>query len=227
MMGFRPRTFRAPWLSAALLALACAGCAGPSATETAEPPKAATPSTADRKIEAANEPPAPASATTHSGAEQERAGTGKGHQELRGRRIQGVGEAASDRARSRIGCETRPSARTQVSCLHQLRDGPGKEMSKRIQQGVGRGFEIRTRTRRSRASDLESGTSQSQGRTRGQGGTRRQVEIEMSSHGPLDFRSHRSALHGPPPAAAMYRKTKQYSAANSPRLTIGQKFAGA
>ena len=59
-MGFRPRTFNALWLSAALLALACAGCAVPSVTETAEPPKAATPSSADRKIEAANEPAAPA-----------------------------------------------------------------------------------------------------------------------------------------------------------------------
>ncbi len=121
---------------------------------------------------------------------------------------------------------TKPSAH-KVPCLHQLRDGTGKEVSKRIQQGVGRGSEIRTRTRRSRAPDLGSGTSQRQGRTRGQGGTRRQGKIEMSGHGPPDFRSHRSALHGPPPAAAMYRKTKQYNAASSPRLTIGQKFAGA
>ncbi len=58
MMGFRPRTFHAPWLSAALLALACAGCAGPSATETAEPPKDAPQPSVDRKIET-SEPAAP------------------------------------------------------------------------------------------------------------------------------------------------------------------------
>ncbi len=60
MMAFQPRTFRASWLRAALLALACAGCAVPSATETAEPPKDGTTSGVDRKIEPANEVAAPA-----------------------------------------------------------------------------------------------------------------------------------------------------------------------
>jgi len=58
MMGFHPRTLHAPWLVAALLALACAGCAAPGVTENAQPPKDAAPSNLGRTIEA-NVPAAP------------------------------------------------------------------------------------------------------------------------------------------------------------------------
>ena len=75
MTSFHPRTFDAPWLLAALLALACSGCAGPGVTETAEPQKAATASNVDRKIVATAHPaspnPPPPKAPAPSKSEQE------------------------------------------------------------------------------------------------------------------------------------------------------------
>ena len=75
MMGIHPRTLHAAWLLAGLLALACAGCAAPGVTETAQPPKAATPAHVDRKIEAtvpaASPNPPPPKAPTLTKSEQE------------------------------------------------------------------------------------------------------------------------------------------------------------
>jgi hypothetical protein len=76
MMGIHLCTFPAPWLFAALLALACAGCAAPGVMETAEPPKDTSQSKAVREIDAAKEPaaspsPPPPRTPTPSKSEQE------------------------------------------------------------------------------------------------------------------------------------------------------------
>jgi Tfp pilus assembly protein PilF len=76
MMGIHLRTVHTPWLFAALLALACAGCATPGAKETAERPKETTPSKAVQETEAAKEPaaspkPPPPRIPTPSKSEQE------------------------------------------------------------------------------------------------------------------------------------------------------------
>jgi hypothetical protein len=76
MMGIHMHTFRAPWLLAGLLALACAGCTAPNVKETAEPLNDATSPKVNREIETAKEPaaspnPQPPRVLTPSKSEQE------------------------------------------------------------------------------------------------------------------------------------------------------------
>jgi hypothetical protein len=75
MMAIRKPPFNAARILAALLALACVGCAGPVTKEPAEPPKEVTPSKANRELETAKEPvtppkPQPSQALTQSMGEQ-------------------------------------------------------------------------------------------------------------------------------------------------------------
>ena len=75
MMASRKPPFSALCRCAALLALACVGCAGPVVKEPAEPSKDVTPHKAERALETAKEPvtpprPPPSPALTQSMAEQ-------------------------------------------------------------------------------------------------------------------------------------------------------------